>query len=40
MTNHKCPVCGWTPDPEQKYPENALFYHYERTDHNPEARPD
>ena len=40
MTNHKCPVCGWTPDPEQKYPEDALIYHYERTDHNPEARPD
>lgn len=36
MTDHECPVCGFTPDGE--YPEDEMIYHYERTDHNPEAR--
>jgi len=38
MSEHECPVCGWQPDDEQPYPEDALIYHYERTDHNPKAR--
>jgi len=38
MTEHECPVCGWTPHKDAEYPEDALIYHYERTDHNPNAR--
>lgn len=38
VTEHECPVCGWEPDSDQPYPEDALIHHYERTDHNPEAR--
>jgi len=38
MSNHECPYCGWTPPADADYPEDQLIYHYEQTDHNPEAR--
>ena len=36
MSEHKCPVRGFKLD--GPYPEDELIYHYERTDHNPDAR--
>lgn len=38
MSSHECPVCGFQPDNDHPYPEGELIYHYEMTDHNPEAR--
>lgn len=29
MTRHECDECGWTPDPDNPFPEDALIDHYE-----------
>jgi len=36
MTEFECPVCGF--EPEGEHAEGKIKYHYEQTDHNPDAR--